>query len=84
MDSRIAGKYNYLMEKIAESKGMIYANKQTERRNILLEFWIKALSLCKKEIIIPENIGWIRDEEQRYKFILEGTLLWKDILKRSK
>ena len=84
LDLRKAGKNSYLMEKITEAEGMIYANKPRQRQNILLEFWIKALSLCKKAKIIPENIGWIRDEEQRYKFISEGDLLWKDILKKSK
>lgn len=84
LDVRKAGKNNYLMEKIAEAGGMIYANKPRQRQNILLGFWIKALSLCKKEQIIPENIGWIRDEENIYKFVPEGTLLWEDIIKKSK
>ena len=84
LDSRKAGKSNYLMEKVTEAKGVIYANRPMERQNILLGFWIKSLSLCKKEKVIPANTGWIRDEENIYKFVPEGTLLWEDIMKKSK
>lgn len=83
-DGEKVGKPDYLMKKIAEVGGEIYANKRRERENILIALWAKMYSLCEKTIIIPSHIGWIRDTKEDYKFIGKGDLLWEDIVKKAK
>lgn len=78
------GKPDYLMKKITEVGGEIYANKRRERENILIALWTKMCSLCEKTIIIPSHIGWIRDGNKGYKFIEKEDLLWEDIVKKAK
>lgn len=84
LDEKKVGKSKYLMKKIVEAGGNIYADRRVIQENILLAFWAKISSICKKREIIPSNVGWIKDVDGNYKFIQKGDMLWKDVLEKSK
>lgn len=84
LDENKMGDPKYFMKKITQAGGQIYTNKKIIRENILLAFWLKLSAICEKTVIVPLNIGWIKDLDGYYKFIERGKLLWKDVLEKAK
>lgn len=84
LDESKIGKYTYIKRKLHEVGARFYSKKKSEEEKYLMGFWEHLCSQSKKEVMIPTHFGWIQDENGQPKFIKEGEILWKDILKKAK
>lgn len=84
LDESKIGKYTYIKRKLHEVGARFYSKKKSEEEKCVMVFWEHLCSQSKKELMIPTHFGWIQDENGQPKFIKEGEILWKDILKKAK
>lgn len=84
LDESKIGKYTYIKRKLHEVGARFYSKKKSEEEKYVMGFWEHLCSQNKKKLMIPTHFGWIQDENGQLKFIKEGEILWKDILKKAK
>ncbi len=77
------GKPEYFMRKLTMVGGQILADKEKDRRNILISLWAELRRRCNQTLIVPVAAGWIK-EETSYRFVKEGAVLWDQIIRRAK
>ena len=77
------GKTEYFLKKITSVGGRLFVDREKDRRNILIGIWSELRRRCSKKMIIPVARGWLK-EENEYKFIKEGALLWDEISRRAR
>jgi len=84
LDAEKIGKPNYFLKKITAKGGQLLVDKRVQRENILIRFWAILYDLCQETIVIPTHRGWMKKQNDEYKFVKEGEMLWEDVLRQAK
>lgn len=78
------GKGGYLLRKITDVGGKVFAGSKKNQEFFLLEFWTAIYPLRTDVVIIPEHVGWILEGKNQFKFVEKGTKVWCDFLEDAK
>lgn len=84
LDESKIGKYTYIKRKLHEVGARFYSKKKSEEEKYVMGFWEHLCSQNKKKLMIPTLLGGYKMRMDQLKFIKEGEILWKDILKKAK
>lgn len=79
-----AGKEGYLLRKITDAGGKVYANSKSVKQNFLMEFWTAIYPLRTDMVTIPTHVGWISEGKNQFKFVERGTKLWDEFVRDAK